>query len=154
MRRRLVLGHRGHGVPTFPFTCQLHPEAPQVVTISPAWASALPPSETSLRIKCYSGWCYFGSTCCLAGQCYFWLIYIFPYVSKGGRIAAMKFCICFPQTSSTVDTSENRALGLGQSCSQSSPPLPPPCTTVSCSVTLPWGDIFLATLHVKNASAN
>lgn len=48
----------------------------------------------------------------LAGRCYFWLIYIFPYVSGGGRIAPIKFYVCFLQTGSTVDMSEElSALG-------------------------------------------
>ena len=65
------------------------------------------------------------SLAALASQYYFWPIYIFPYVSEGGRIAPIKFYICFLQTGSAVDISKGprtRFVSLPPELSVSSAP--------------------------------
>lgn len=74
----VVLGHHGCGVPTFPFPANPTPEPPHAMIINPAWAFALPASEITFMVKCSSGWCYFGFTCCSSWPVLFLADLYFP----------------------------------------------------------------------------
>lgn len=132
MDGRLVPGHGGRGLPTFPFMASPAPERPG---LCPAWPFALPAQLRSCRRASLAG-VSLAPLAALAGQYYFWPIYIFPYVSEGGRIAPVKFYMCFLQTGSAVDVSKGPRTRLVSAQSH----LPPPCTTPSPdTVSLRWG---------------
>lgn len=118
-------------------------------------------SLISWLVKLYSRW---GATlqgvilallAALAGRCYFWLIFTFPYISKGGRSAPIKFYVCFLQMGSTVDISKELSAKIvvlftelsALCCCHPSPPL---CWHSYSEM----GRSLSSHLHVKNASTN
>ena len=138
---RLVPGHRGPGLPTFPVMASPVPERQELC--SSTQPGLCPPSQWSYRHGKVLRWVVllWPSLAVLAGQYYFWPIYIFPYVSEGGRIAPIKFYVsCRRGVSAQLTYQRGRELGLS-ACPQSSQShLPPPCTTPSPdTVSLRWG---------------
>lgn len=126
------------------------PQSAQGSAHSPAWPFALPAQLRSCRRASLAG-VSLAPLAALAGQYYFWPIYIFPYVSEGSRIAPVKFYMCFLQTGSAVDVSKGPRTRLVSAQSH----LPPPCTTPSPDSFSEMGKTsFQPHLPVKNASAN
>lgn len=140
----------------FPLHGQPHPRAPWAVLVNPAWAFAFPVSEIL-----HSWWSaalggiILALLAALAGRCYFWLIYIFPYVSKAGQDCSNKILYVSCKRVAQLTYHRSRRLGPA-SCSQSSQLLLPPLFTTHLLTQFLWdGETsFQPHLPVKNASAN
>lgn len=150
----LGLVHHDCGVATFGFTANCTPELPRLRS-SAQPGLALLTGEITFMVKCYPAQCHLASLAALAGQCYFWLIYIFPYVSKGGRIAPIKFYVCFLQMGSTVDISKDLRTKIVILFTElSAPSCPHPSPPLSWHKYSDMGRTLSSHLRVKNASAH